>query len=67
MIHDPTMRDSCVNYPNKLKLCRENHANSNKLKLCKENRAPGNLNFTEQNTELFLHVNTLFTATSHEI
>ena len=23
MIHNPTMHDSCINYPNKLKLCRE--------------------------------------------
>ena len=25
-IHDKTMHDSCINYPKKLKLCRENYA-----------------------------------------
>ena len=26
MIHDPTMHNSCVNYSNKHKLCRESYA-----------------------------------------
>ena len=25
-MHDPKMHESCINYPNKLKLCRENNA-----------------------------------------
>ena len=40
-IHDPTMHDACINYTNKLKLCRENYAT-------------GKLNFAEQKTELLL-------------
>ena len=41
MIHD-----SCIIYPNGLKLCRDNHAT-------------GKVNFTEQKIELLLHLNTL--------
>ena len=35
-MHDPTMRDSCVNYPNKLKLYRENHATQTSLNYAKK-------------------------------
>ena len=45
-IHDPMIHDSCIIYPNGLKLCRDNHAT-------------GKVNFTEQKIELLLHLNTL--------
>ena len=39
-IHDPTMQDSCINYSNMLKLCRENYAT-------------GKINFAAQSTKSF--------------
>ena len=48
------MHNSCINYPNELKLCRENHAT-------------GKLNFAEQKTELLLHTDTHFSNASHVI
>ena len=53
-IHGPTMHNSCINYPNYLKLCRKN---------C----ATGKPNLAEQNPELFLYENNYFSLTSRGI
>ena len=53
-IYDLTMYDSCVNYPNYLKLCRKNYVTEK-------------LNFAKKNTEFVLYANKHFSVTSHVI
>ena len=58
-IHNPTiygltMYDSCVNYPNYIKIYKENYKT-------------GKLNFTEQNSEFLLYANKHFSVTSRGI
>ena len=53
-IHDPMMSDSCKNYPNKFKLCRENGATEKQV-------------FAEQKAKLLLYANKYFSTTSRGI
>ena len=53
-IHDPMMGDSCKNYPNKFKLCRENDATEKQI-------------FAEQKAKLLLYAKKYFSTTSRGI